>query len=206
MLKKIILAATSAASLLFVANANANANEISPYISGKLQYVFNGEADFKNASKVDLDRDLGFGLAAGATINNNYRAELEVFLQDSDLDDNYKGSKVTGSSEGLFFMANGFYDFKNSSQFTPYLGAGLGFAKLDIEEKIAGKKLVDDSDTVFAYQALVGVSYDINKNNSVSLGYRYVETADADLKKVGGGKTEAGINSHAIEVGYRFNF
>ena len=51
------------------------------------------------------------------------------------------------------YMLNAYYDFKNSSQFTPFVGVGVGLA--DIK---------NTKDNEFAYSASAGGKYNINNN------------------------------------------
>src|SRR5215469_13196791 len=40
---------------------------------------------------------------------------------------------ATGHINSLAFMANGYYDFLNSTPFTPYLGGGVGAARVSLD-------------------------------------------------------------------------
>ncbi len=51
------------------------------------------------------------------------------------------------------YMANAYYDFKNDSQFTPFVGFGVGVA--DVKNAI---------DNEFAYSVNAGAKYNIDKN------------------------------------------
>jgi len=97
-------------------------------------------------------------------------------------------------------MFNAYYDFRNSTPFTPYVGAGLGLAFVtskwketkyyadrtywmnDYDES-SGAKL----NTNFAWQLGLGIAYDFNEYVSVELGYRLmglgpVKTASKDMR------------------------
>jgi len=111
-------------------------------------------------------------------------------------------------------MANVYYDFKSNSNFTPYIGAGLGLSNVSLKEKSPSITFyTDDSDTVFSYQALLGVSYDINERHSVNTGYRFFGTQEAELKGEaelkdtdGDAITLGAAYIHGVEVGYRYKF
>jgi len=90
------------------------------------------------------------------------------------------------------FSVNGYYDFKNDSAFTPYLGAGIGLA--DIENA---------KDKEFALNLSAGVNYAITEK--AYLGVR------ADYHRIEGPTDEIGLDYDTIEaysvmatVGYRF--
>ena len=65
---------------------------------------------------------------------------------------------------------------------TPYLGGGIGFAKLDIKDLfVAGIVRGDEDDTVFAYQLAGGIAYDITEQIVTGLSYRFVATSEPDF-------------------------
>lgn len=108
--------------------------------------------------------DTGWTLGAALGYNfGNTRLEGEIAYQKADEDKaSWAGvtSDATGDVSALSFLVNGYYDFTNSSAFTPYLSAGLGFAKI----KWAGDGYSVD-DTVFAYQVGAGVGYALSKKS-----------------------------------------
>ena len=56
---------------------------------------------------------------------------------------------------------------------SPYLGAGIGVARVSLDGYTSsGTLIVDDSDTVFAGQLSAGVLYALNEQVSLDLGYR----------------------------------
>ncbi|MYB89410.1 MAG: porin family protein [Proteobacteria bacterium] len=69
---------------------------------------------------------------------------------------------------------------------------------------------VSTTDTVFAYQAAAGVSYQLRDNVALRLGYRY-QTSD-DLKFRGRNDlgntadTKTDVHIHFIEIGFRYHF
>jgi len=85
-----------------------------------------------------------------------------------------------GSITSLAFMANALYDFMPDSVWTPYLGAGIGAARISIGDAgPAGTSInVDATDWQFAYQGIAGVKYAFNPRWSASLDYRYFATTD----------------------------
>jgi opacity protein-like surface antigen len=67
-------------------------------------------------------------------------------------------------------------------------------------------KLADDSDTVLAFQALVGVAYKVTDMFSAELGYRFLTLNDPSFGGGGAGQFDLGIDSHQIWLGLRVNF
>lgn len=100
-------------------------------------------------------------------------------------------------------MANAYYDFKNSSIVTPYIGGGIGFANVNVGDGNVGGVQVwaDDDDTVFAYQLAIGTGFDVTKELTIDLGYRYYATQDPSFELV-----DAEYSSHNVMVGLRYRF
>jgi outer membrane autotransporter protein len=109
---------------------------------------------------------------------------------------------ASGDVTSLSFLANVYYDFVNSTPFTPYLTAGAGVAWLDVNDlAVAGMRVGDSDDTVFAYQFGAGVGYAINKNLTVDLKYRYFATEDPKFDGI-----DAEFANHNVYLGLRYNF
>ena len=112
----------------------------------------------------------------------------------------------------LAFMANVDYDFDTGSRWVPYVGGGLGVATISVDtETDTGTSLVDDSDTVFAYQVGAGIGYEFpleeGRSITVSLDWRYFGTQAPTFKgDVSGDDFEATINGHDIGIGLIYGF
>ncbi len=99
---------------------------------------------------------------------------------------------------------NGYYDFVNESAFTRFISAGLGCAKVEVNDfNIPGSGLPseNDDDTVFAYQIGADVAYAVSEKVSLDVKYRYFATSDPDFDG-----TEVEYSSHNIYAGIRVNF
>ena len=100
-------------------------------------------------------------------------------------------------------FANLYYDYRTDSKFTPYAGFGIGFAQVsvqyrtrwhrtrnaddikvfdrnlpggDLNEQLVGALSNDEttmSDTLFGYQALAGVDYQVSEPFTIGLKFRY---------------------------------
>lgn len=101
------------------------------------------------------------------------------------------------------FFANLYYDYRTDSKFTPYAGLGIGFAQVSVQyrtrwhrnpngdeinviqqphgdpalnQRLAGLLSNDEatmSDTLFGYQALAGVDYQVSEPLTIGLKFRY---------------------------------
>ncbi|MDR3358010.1 MAG: outer membrane beta-barrel protein [Desulfovibrio sp.] len=152
------------------------------------------------------------------------RAEIEYAIRTNAKTSgraNVSGFGVNGELEGqwnlqtLFF--NAYFDFHNSTAFTPYIGAGLGMGFIRSRYAL-NVPTIDDSftnnQTVFAWNAGVGCSYAFNKNVSADLAYRFVGLGYAESEKTVystsgfSQKQKLGISPYANEfsLGLRFTF
>jgi outer membrane immunogenic protein len=114
---------------------------------------------------------------------------------------------TSGDEGALSFMANGWYDFKNETPFTPYLGGGVGFSRLTVNGLgVPGLNLVTDSDVVFAYQLGGGVAYAITPRLSLTLDYRYFSTTDPTFRDFTGVPFRSEYESHSVSMGLMLGF
>lgn len=138
-------------------------------------------------------------------------------------------SDVTASS----FMLNGYLDLKNSTGFTPYVGAGVGLAYLswngftasefctgavaaDCGGAGAGTSLLatnvyaTDNDFALAANLMLGVSYDLTENAKIDVGYRYTYFGETDIAQASANPglpsniTSDSMDMHEIRVGLRY--
>ena len=116
---------------------------------------------------------------------------------------NQVGSKTSAQS----FMVNGLLDFGDDNGIQGFVGGGAGVSRVKNNLFLQGvSSTLDDSDTVFAWQALAGVRAPINKNVDVSLKYRFFNAPDVKLIDIGGNQWKGRFRSHSLLVGLTYNF
>ncbi len=122
-------------------------------------------------------------------------------------------SRIKGDITMFAVYANAFYDFDLQSVWKPYVGGGLGFARvtIDAESRATGGSLADDDDTVFAYQIGAGLGYALSRSPqralTATLDWRYFGGDDPALKgDVTGAKFHAEIEGHYAGAGIRYGF
>ena len=110
---------------------------------------------------------------------------------------------VSGDVSAMVFLISGWLEYENDTAFTPYFGAGIGMAKLDVSKTTALGLILygSDSDEVFAYHASLGTSIAFNDRVSGDIGYRYFATADPSFEF-----TDTEFSSHNLLLGLRFSF
>ena len=174
------------------------------YIGGNIGLVFLDDSDVvDDGPPVDdmiVTADNGFSIGGfmGYAFENGYRVEGELVYQRNDFDE-VKGSfnddgPIDANISSVAVLANGYYDFKNKSRATPFLGGGLGFSFVDINT-------ADDDDIVFVYHFTAGVGFEITEKITLDLKYRYVVTEDLDIDN-----TSVGYSSDILYTGIRFSF
>ncbi len=82
-------------------------------------------------------------------------------------------SNFSGDAHQLHVMGKVLYDFIPASTLTPYIGAGAGIAFVDGNTFLAN--------TVFAYEGILGLGYNIDSQWRVALEGRYVGTTNANV-------------------------
>lgn len=183
-----------------------------PYVSGNIGFAMLSDSDVTDSTVpgkiIDVEYDTGSALGAALGYDfGNTRLEGEISYQKNDFE---KANlprvdfDLSGEITSLSLLMNGYYDFVNNSDFTPYFSAGLGFAEIEANDlNVHGLGLPDsnDDDTVFAYQVGAGVGYAINEKVTIDVKYRYFATSDHEFDT-----REAEFASHNFLFGVRVNF
>ncbi len=150
----------------------------------------------------ELDPDVGYVLGgAVGTFLNDFRVEGEISFRDNAVDP-VPGLPLGSDISALAFMVNGFYDIHIRQEFTPYVGFGIGFARVALAPD---GTLNSDSDIVFAYQFFLGVSKSISSSVDLFMDYRHISTTDPSFS-FAGLRVDTEFGSSEILLGGRFKF
>lgn len=124
---------------------------------------------------------------------------------------NFKEVKGVWNNSTLF--ANVFWDFHNESNFTPYVGGGLGMAftytGYTLTANNNNKYTIDEQQTNFAWNLGAGISYAFNELLAVDASYRFVGLGYNELSTHYNGvdyKTSNNPYNNEFTVGLRFSF
>jgi outer membrane protein OmpA-like peptidoglycan-associated protein len=153
------------------------------------------------------------GAAGVATVGygfgNGLRAELELGHRAGKVDSIANGGAGAGGKlDATSLMGNVLYDFATGGPLIPYVGAGLGGARLkasDIGPEIGGAR-VSGSDTVVAYQGIAGLDLRVSDQFAVGASYRYFATGKADIATSAGDRASVPYRDHAVLLGLRYAF
>ena len=198
------------------------------YASGQGGVNMLSDADNREAGvSIESSHDTGWlvGGAIGRRFPGGLRAEGEVAYRRNSLDTltvtndggigvalgvgslNGLSLDAEGNVSALSFMLNLFYDFSTGVGIVPYLGGGVGLARVSANDvKVLGVTVVDDSDTVFAFQIGAGLSFPITPAADLFVDYRYFRTADPRLTDTTGASFDSEYQSHSISGGVRVKF
>jgi outer membrane protein OmpA-like peptidoglycan-associated protein len=203
----IVTRIVTAMAVLILGTAAAVAQEQGWYIGAGAGVTFPDSADISGgAVSTDADFDTGWaGVGSlGYAYGNGLRTEIEVGYRQNDIGDLSGVAGGTGDSDALNAMINGLYDFHNSSDFTPYVGAGIGWLNLNLDGVTpVGGATLDDSDDVLAYQGIVGIGYSLTEQIDLFVDYRYLGTEDASMRTSAGVNVDVEYDSHTVLAGLR---
>lgn len=187
------------------------------YVSAKGGWTWQSDEHFSDGTKADMDGKYTVNGAVGYQIANGIRGEAEVGYKKADVNSVFtRGVGSIGSdaeNKTLTLMANGYYDLNfqklgltnnyYANMFTPYVGAGVGAAHVRFDNyspELAGQS-PDDTDWVFAYQAMAGVSINFTPNISMMGEYRFFDTTNAQFHGQG-----ASVKSNELLAGVKFKY
>lgn len=144
---------------------------------------------FGGSTRKDVEFETGFALdaAIGYAFNKYLATDLEFGIVGAEID------SVPG------FFVNDFTSLYNApflanvilscpipgSIVTPYIGAGAGGSVTVFDTDGFGNStdavFGDDTDVVFAWQAFAGLRFELNRNISLGVGYKYFTTEDSSF-------------------------
>lgn len=236
--KTLLLAGVASALFAF----NANAMDFNQYVSAKgafikmkndagvnSHYSFSGKNHHYNKILDNNHKDdvWGIRLAYGAATPVKYgklRGELEFGWNEDAKDSSTNAFKVitpatvnaTTETSVYSAMLNVYYDIETGTKFTPYVGAGLGYARVESKASLPDNGVsTKSSDNNLAWQIGAGVSYAMTDNISFDAGYRYTDYGNvkdsgqinvAPFKKPFDVSSKYDVTSHEFLLGARYSF
>jgi OmpA-OmpF porin, OOP family len=220
----------STAMVLLLAATSAHAQKRPQYLDGL--YV-SGQAGINKSEDSGTSRDsvtTKAGFARGATgsvavgygLGNGFRGEVEAALRQStvnSLDNTFiidDGAGTVnaytpgpgGSVRTLSAMGNVIYDVPTSIGVTPFVGAGVGGARVEARNLGPDRygAITTGSKIVPAYQALAGVNVGVTDNLALGVTYRYFATDKVSINSDAGTPTKFAIRDHSVMAGLTWSF
>lgn len=168
-----------------------------------------GDSELTGGAELSAESGLGAAIGTGYRFGSGVRAELALGMRRNSLDSvsaagTFFGTTLAanavlnGDITTVYGLLNGYYDFDIGSNWAPYLGLGIGAASIELDSATLG---VDDTDTLPAWQAMLGLTYRISDNVWARGGYRYFGTADPEIAG-----TEFEVQSHLLDIGLQIGF
>lgn len=227
-------------SVLTLSLSAAASAEISPYVSAKYAYThmqndakattdISGIASNTLVDKKLSDNTNGLRLAVGATVPvdaiwGDIRGEVE-FAYNAYTENKGNSTFDWGSgspvdiafknklrTKAVFF--NVYYDIETCSDFIPYVGGGIGYARLKHKARLVGDaENGKDRENNFAWNLGLGIGYIVTENLTLDLGYRYTDYGNIKNSAVDErsyalikSSSKYDITSHEVSLGLRYNF
>jgi len=182
-IKKVLVAAAALAVLPIAAQAQSlQYPGFYVGIEGGGNWMFNTNVTTPFGATGTLYPQLGW--AAGGMIGYDFvgpRVELEGIYRRNEATVGSGSFNAFGAAkDDIAIMANLLYDFNAGGTIVPYIGAGAGIAFV----RTSAFNTANDT-TQFAYQAIVGVGYNIDPMFRVNLDARYYGTTNPYLAGTG---------------------
>lgn len=200
--------------LAFAAGALAQAQDPKLwYVAGGVGVRYSDDMDFTGTVPGTLQVDPGYSanVAIGRYLDDIrvIRLELEGIAARSRVA-KFNSVNAGGQLENASLMVNFLYDIKTDSPWVPFLGGGIGYSRVRMNDVNSNGVTITDSEANgFAYQFKGGVAYEFNPSMAVTVLYRYFATDNLSFEgppQAPGTVKSDGIRSHNAEVGFRFNF
>jgi len=149
-----------------------------------------------------------FGGGIGYRFNDSFRSDVTFSYR---TDAKVRATTAAGNSaatevNGLSIMLNGYWDIMKLDAITPYVGAGLGYARLSTPSMtttggIANEGGADQSN--LAWALMLGGTYQLSKEAAIDVGYRFI-----DLGKFtqAASTTYDDLMVHEARAGFRYAF
>jgi opacity protein-like surface antigen len=185
------------------------------YLRGAIGRSLDGTLDFEvpgiGRGQVPVRNDVIGEAAIGYQLNNWMRGDISL-----------EGSRAKSTTASLFnvhgnrvgVFANAFLDLGTWNHFSPYFGAGVGYAKTSVEATAPLGQLpllpvsqIAIAHTAPAWALMAGVAYKFDRNAAVTVEYRF-----ANYGAYSGSSTAAPgiavisqpVKEQQIRVGFRY--
>src|SRR5262245_3765007 len=188
-MKKALLAAAALIALPVVAQAQTPSPGVYIGAEGGVNWLL-------NTTIYGFGVTPNTGFAAGGVIGYDFvgpRVEIEGVYRNNQTYSGVPGTAINNQVGQLGVLANLLYDFMPASVITPYIGAGAGVGFVDSNASLGS--------TVFAYQGIIGLGWNVDTNFRVNLDGRYYGTSNPQVNG-----TSWSNNNFSIMLGLQLRF
>jgi outer membrane protein OmpA-like peptidoglycan-associated protein len=166
-MKKALVTAAALVALPVMAQAQTPSSGFYIGAEGGLNWLLNTTVGGVNIAP-------STGWDAGGVIGYDFvgpRVEVEGVYRSNPATASVGGTNfANGNINQLGVLANVLYDFAPGATITPYIGAGAGVGFVDGNSSL--------SSTVFAYQGIIGLGWNVDTNFRINLDGRYYGTSN----------------------------
>ncbi len=217
------------ASIGLLGAAAANAAEPGAfYVKGDVQYLHLSSpkmsivgkdpkaltATIKSSNMSGMGGNLGFGY----NLCDDMRSDVTIGLQKGKL--KHQGYVI--SSKNVNLMVNGYYDFNNSTKFTPFVFAGIGLSRASSNVKFDSSQAPAQQGVVspiksktknkFAYKVGAGFAVELMPSAYLDVAYGFENKKNPNFKPVQDSNKDDVNTSvttsyrHTVSAGVRISF
>jgi opacity protein-like surface antigen len=183
--------------------------------TGDASVFLGGAFNSTVSSSADFDHNWSANGALGYAWKSLFRTEVEGSFRQNDLNSislqPLSANQIAGRVTTWAVMANVLNDFPVNSWLSPYLGGGVGYARLKLDANCTptvGFCRYDDEDGGFAYQVIAGASIRLTQNIQLFADYHYfgVRKVNFDATTSVDEISELKFRDHAVFLGIRVAF
>ena len=179
----------------------------------------------KNGGRVETDDSWSCAVGIGHYVHQNVRVDATLEYRGEFAVEGFADPAVPNSLnqrtavDSVVTLFNAYYDFGDHHGWTPYVGAGIGFAYNTIDDAFvsdSGFVTEGGSSTEFAWALMAGASTPISPDLLVDVGYRYINFGDVSSgitgRNIDGTSNVTSpvlvrdMDAHEIRAGFRYNF
>lgn len=216
-MKKLIIASIISA---FAFGAQA-ADKSGVYLTGKIgasvlnasdQKIYSPEYDLKYGGKsktvfgggVALGYDFAYQYNCPTRLELDYMARAKGKYKTTILDTDFESYESDSKVDLQTVMVNAYYDIETTTRLTPYVTAGIGYARAKLT-MYGYDESISSTNNNFAWSIGVGAKYAINNDLALDLGYRYLDAGKSDIKE-NDGKYETKVKTNDFMLGLSYYF
>ncbi|WP_265517881.1 outer membrane protein [Nitratireductor luteus] len=186
-------------------------------------YYTSPPIELQTFDTAELKGAMSLGAGAGYKFTKYLRADLTAdYWFKADFNGSTSGtcgavpctSTDSTAFSALLLMANAYVDLGTYHGVTPYVGAGIGGARIkwdDLENTIGGTTTVHEGNAEwrFAWALMAGASYCLTNNLELDAGYRFSRISEGRMFGIAlgaGPGFDEGFNVHEARAGLRYSF
>jgi opacity protein-like surface antigen len=184
------------------------------YIGGNLSYAVLGESDISDSGLLAPGESATLQYNQGAAVSFDMGYRLGIGRIEAELGYQRNGVSqyrpaggdvdATGGLTQTRALLNGYVSFPIGTHITPYIGAGVGVAQVNLNDfNIAGSGVPNSSsdDRVNVVQVSLGGVSRINDHVDMDVRYRYLLSSDASFDDA-----TLSLSGYLLTLGLRYNF